>query len=162
MWPNGCLPSATVLIDAAHYASQGRFTLESVENHAARTHSPVLRTCFDFFLINPPDYPRTLREWGQRFDAHLTRDIIAKDYPALRDPAEFDAFKRKWHYLFAYAGAGFMKGYITCHMLTFIREVRLLNLIVDSSLNLIFLFILQNDVPEAYNGLNFKGPLEFR
>ena len=36
MWPNGCLPSATALITAAHTASKGRFTLESVENHAAR------------------------------------------------------------------------------------------------------------------------------
>lgn len=37
MWPNSCLPSATALIEAAHAASQGRFTLEGVENHAART-----------------------------------------------------------------------------------------------------------------------------
>lgn len=103
MWPNSCLPSATALITAAHSASQGRFTLEGVENHAAH-------------------YPRTLREWSRRLDAHLTRDLIAKDYPALKDVAEFDAFKRKWQYLFAYAGAGFAKGYITCHMLTFIRE----------------------------------------
>ena len=36
MWPNSCLPSATVLITAAQTASQGRFTLEGVENHAAR------------------------------------------------------------------------------------------------------------------------------
>jgi hypothetical protein len=33
-------------------------------------------------------------------------------------------FTRKWQYLFAYAAAGFAKGYITCHMLTFIRGVR--------------------------------------
>jgi cyclopropane-fatty-acyl-phospholipid synthase len=33
-------------------------------------------------------------------------------------------FKRKWEYLFSYAAAGFAKGYITNHMLTFIREVR--------------------------------------
>ena len=26
-------------------------------------------------------------------------------------------------YLFAYASAGFAKGYVTCHMLTFIRQV---------------------------------------
>ena len=51
--------------------------------------------------------------------------MISHDYPALRDRADYDAFKRKWHYLFAYAGAGFAKGYITCHMLTFIRHVRL-------------------------------------
>lgn len=36
MWPNSCLPSATALISAAQTASQGRFTLEGVENHAAR------------------------------------------------------------------------------------------------------------------------------
>ena len=69
------------------------------------------------------DYPRTLREWSRRLDANLTQEIISKDYPALRDRADYDAFKRKWHYLFAYAGAGFAKGYITCHMLTFIRQV---------------------------------------
>ncbi|KAF9464242.1 cyclopropane-fatty-acyl-phospholipid synthase [Collybia nuda] len=103
MWPNSCLPSATALITAAQAASQGRFTLEGVENHAAH-------------------YPRTLREWGRRLDANLTQDLIAKDYPALRERADYDAFKRKWHYLFAYAGAGFAKGYITCHMLTFIRQ----------------------------------------
>lgn len=53
----------------------------------------------------------------------MTQDIISKEYPALRDVAEYNTFKRKWQYLFAYAGAGFAKGYITCHMLTFIREV---------------------------------------
>ena len=38
MWPNSCLPSATALITAAHTSSQGRFTLEGVENHAARQY----------------------------------------------------------------------------------------------------------------------------
>ncbi|TFK64902.1 putative cyclopropane fatty acid synthase [Pluteus cervinus] len=103
MWPNSCLPSATALIAAAQSASQGRFTLEGVENHAAH-------------------YPRTLREWGRRLEKNLTQDLISKDYPALKDRADYEAFKRKWQYLFAYAGAGFAKGYITCHMLTFIRQ----------------------------------------
>lgn len=40
MWPNSCLPSATALVTAAQAGSQGRFTLEGVENHAARTSSP--------------------------------------------------------------------------------------------------------------------------
>ena len=53
----------------------------------------------------------------------MTQDLIVKDYPALRDIHEYAAFKRKWEYLFAYAGAGFAKGYITCHMLTFIRQL---------------------------------------
>ncbi|CAL1703270.1 unnamed protein product [Somion occarium] len=102
MWPNSCLPSATSLVTAAQAASRGRFTLEGVENHAAH-------------------YPRTLRTWGRRLESNLRQDVIARTHPALNDPAEFAAFKRKWEYLFAYAGAGFSKGYITCHMLTFIR-----------------------------------------
>ena len=38
MWPNSCLPSATALVTAAHASSYGRFTLENVENHAARQY----------------------------------------------------------------------------------------------------------------------------
>ncbi|KAI0078982.1 cyclopropane-fatty-acyl-phospholipid synthase [Panus rudis PR-1116 ss-1] len=102
MWPNSCLPSATALITAAQAASHGRFTLDGVENHAAH-------------------YPRTLRTWAHRLECNLNQDVISRKHPALRDRAEYLAFKRKWEYLFAYAGAGFSKGYITCHMLTFIR-----------------------------------------
>jgi cyclopropane-fatty-acyl-phospholipid synthase len=53
--------------------------------------------------------------------------MVVKDYPGLRNASDYAAFKRKWQYLFAYAGAGFSKGYITCHMLTFIREVSINN-----------------------------------
>ena len=53
--------------------------------------------------------------------------MVVKDYPGLRNPSDYAAFTRKWQYLFAYAGAGFSKGYITCHMLTFIREVSINN-----------------------------------
>lgn len=102
MWPNSCLPSATALITAANTSSQGRFTLEGVENHSAH-------------------YPRTLREWGRRLEKNLSQDMLAKECPRLHDRSEFDVFTRKWQYLFAYAAAGFAKGYITCHMLTFIR-----------------------------------------
>ncbi|KAK0490444.1 cyclopropane-fatty-acyl-phospholipid synthase [Armillaria novae-zelandiae] len=99
MWPNSCLPSASALIQSA----SPHFNLERVENHAAH-------------------YPRTLREWGRRLEKNLTQEMVAKDYPGLSDKHSYEAFKRKWMYLFAYAGAGFAKGYITCHMLTFIRE----------------------------------------
>lgn len=78
-----------------------------------------------FFLPELPDYPRTLRTWGRRLEANLKQEAMAKTHPQLRNDSEFQIFKRKWEYLFAYAGAGFMKGYITCHMLTFIRPVRL-------------------------------------
>lgn len=102
IWPNTCLPSATELVNAAQTGSCNRFTLEGVENHAAH-------------------YPRTLREWGRRLDQNLSRELIPKDYPMLHKHADYEMFKRKWHYLFAYAGAGFAKGYTTCHMFTFIR-----------------------------------------
>jgi hypothetical protein len=46
MWPNSCLPSATALITAAQTASQGHFTLEGVENHAARE--------FAILIVNLP------------------------------------------------------------------------------------------------------------
>ncbi|ESK87957.1 cyclopropane-fatty-acyl-phospholipid synthase [Moniliophthora roreri MCA 2997] len=103
MWPNSSLPSATVLANAAQAGSQGRFTLEGVENHAAH-------------------YPRTLREWGRRLERNMTPEIISREYPELAEPANYEVFLKKWQYLFAYAGAGFAKGYITCHMLTFIRQ----------------------------------------
>jgi hypothetical protein len=135
MWPNSCLPSATVLVTAAQQGSHGRLALEGVENHAAH-------------------YPRTLREWGRRLEARLTpaalglagvgapapfvekaarrhslggektprasisatqRDgTLLQTLPAAPADDAFDALKRKWQYLFAYAGAGFCKGYISC------------------------------------------------
>lgn len=122
MWPNSCLPSATALITAAQAASNGRFTLEGVENHAARkSYSSMWRVLIGSYRLS--DYPRTLREWGRRLQKNLTQDMIAQEYPALRERANYDAFRKKWQYLFVYAGAGFAKGYITCHMLTFIRQV---------------------------------------
>jgi cyclopropane-fatty-acyl-phospholipid synthase len=72
-------------------------------------------------LNTHPDYPRTLREWSRRLEANLTPDMLIERYPELRDRTAFESFKRKWQYLFAYAGAGFAKGYITCHMLTFTK-----------------------------------------
>jgi cyclopropane-fatty-acyl-phospholipid synthase len=122
MWPNSSLPSATALITAAHASSQGRFTLQGVENHAAREFRLRLPAA-PWSNASSSDYPRTLREWGRRLEANLTQDLVAQDYPELKDAADYESFKRKWQYLFAYAGAGFSKGYITCHMLTFIREV---------------------------------------
>ena len=102
MWPNSALPCATALMNAASKGSKNRFSVQFVENHGAH-------------------YPRTLREWGRRLESNVTMDTMAKRYPGLRDPAAFEAFKRKWRYLFAYAGAGFAKGYISCHMLTFYK-----------------------------------------
>ena len=57
---------------------------------------------------------------------------MARQYPALKDAATYASFLRKWEYLFAYAGAGFAKGYITCHMLTLVRAVSPLPLRCDA------------------------------
>jgi cyclopropane-fatty-acyl-phospholipid synthase len=102
MWPNSCLPSASALVKAAQSGSHGNLTLDTIENHSQH-------------------YPRTLREWGRRLEENLEQARVAKDCPGLEDPFQYTAFKRKWEYLFAYAGAGFAKGYISCHMLSFSR-----------------------------------------
>ncbi|EEB96359.1 hypothetical protein MPER_04521 [Moniliophthora perniciosa FA553] len=52
----------------------------------------------------------------------MTPEIISVEYLVPCELANYDVFSKKWQYLFAYAGAGFAKGYITCHMLTFIRQ----------------------------------------
>lgn len=153
MWPNSSLPSATALITAMNTGSQGRFTLEGVENHAARKHRGIFCPTHLLTDVWCSDYPRTLREWGRRLEDNLTQDLIVKDYPALSSRADYEVFKRKWQYLFAYAGAGFAKGYITCHMFTFIRQVSL----VDDWTSEWFisnLIIFQNDNPELcdWNG----------
>ncbi|KZT65668.1 CFS1-like protein [Daedalea quercina L-15889] len=103
IWPNSALPSASALVDAAYKATRGQLKLHTVENHSAH-------------------YPRTLRTWGRRFKSNVRQDAVAATHPALHDPVEFAVFARKWEYLFAYAGAGFVKGYISCHMLIFTRE----------------------------------------
>ncbi|KAH9973701.1 Mycolic acid cyclopropane synthetase-domain-containing protein [Lactifluus volemus] len=103
MWPRTSIPSATVLINAVNTATQGRFTVERVENHSAH-------------------YARTCREWDKRFVANVTPEILEKDFPSIKtDPAMFEMLYRKWRYLFAYAEAGMGSGYVTCHMFTFIR-----------------------------------------
>ncbi|KAI0731500.1 cyclopropane fatty acid synthase [Fomitopsis betulina] len=103
IWPNSALPSASVLVDAVCKATGGRLKLHTVENHSAH-------------------YPRTLRTWSRRFKSNVQQDAVAATHDALRDPVEFAIFARKWEFLFAYAGAGFVKGYISSHMLTFTRE----------------------------------------
>ncbi|SRR6266702_2085491 len=72
------------------------------------------------------DCGRTIREWGRRFESNVTPEVLLKDFPSMtRDPVTFEAFRRKWRYLFAYAAAGLAHGYLTSHMFTFIRTVRM-------------------------------------
>lgn len=98
------------------------------------------------FIVSSADYPRTLREWGRRVEANLTPEMLADDFPGIMNPAEFEAFKRKWHYLVAYAGVGFAKGYTTCHMWTFIRQVCRQSSIVSCGLT--NRGLMQNDAPD--------------
>lgn len=105
IWPNTYLPTPAIIIKAINAASQGRFILDGVENHGSH-------------------YGRTLREWGRRFATNVTPDVLVKDFPSIiKDPVTYEAFRRKWRYLFAYADAGLAHGYLTSHMFTFIRTV---------------------------------------
>lgn len=92
------------------------------------------------------DYPRTLRTWDHRLKANIRQEALVATYPALQEQAEFESFKKKWQYLFSYAGAGFAKGYITCHMITFTRAVSLI-----LSEHELIQIVIQNDAPEECN-----------
>jgi hypothetical protein len=52
MWPNSVIPSAVTLINAANSASQGRFLVESVENHAARVYPCTAIRAHAFLLTS--------------------------------------------------------------------------------------------------------------
>jgi cyclopropane-fatty-acyl-phospholipid synthase len=59
--------------------------------------------------------------------ANVTPELVVKEFPMMEtDPAMVETFYKKWRYLFAYASAGFASGYLTSHMFTFIRTVRVL------------------------------------
>lgn len=158
MWPNSSLPSASVLITAAQQASQSRFSLDAVENHSA--HYPrTLREWGRRLEANLTPAALGLASTPTTA-AHKVRAVLAPKVEAasagptaeqcdatllqyLPSPADeharaadFEAIKRKWQYLFAYAAAGFTKGYITCHMLTFVRSVSAISLSVLSGLSL--------------------------
>jgi hypothetical protein len=143
MWPNSCLPSATALVGAAHVGSGGRFTLERVENHAAhyprtlREWGRRLEARLTPAALGLPSESGRCQGWtsGINMEEKLTAlkaemtpiqlmgvSDTQKDQTLLQalpaatsaDAAAFEALKRKWQYLFAYAAAGFQKGYITC------------------------------------------------
>src|ERR1700733_4797872 len=105
MWPNSSFPSPSILISSAPTS----LVLETVQNHGQH-------------------YPRTLRTWARRLEENFPafKERIIRDQPALMDNGEMEAFLRKWRYMFVYAAAGFARGYITCHMLSWRREVSLL------------------------------------
>ena len=76
------------------------------------------------------DYTQTLWEWSRRFEENVTDEVIDKvredrcrrNLPDLED---VEVFKQKWKFLFMYAAAGYVSGYVGCHVLTFTREVSL-------------------------------------
>ena len=123
IWPNTYLPTPAIIINAINAASQGRFVLDGVENHGFRKY--LIRGTFYPKILNvEADYGRTIREWDRRFATNVTPEVLVKDFPSMtKDPVTFEAFRRKWRYLFAYAAAGLAHGYLTCHMFTFIRTV---------------------------------------
>ncbi|KAK0231458.1 CFS1-like protein [Armillaria fumosa] len=106
-WPNSFVPSATYFLQVAEIATQGRLTVESVENFGCH-------------------YPRTLREWGRRFTQNWGNEEVmaslAESQPQLLSvPGALEAFKRKWEYLWAYAEVGYARAYTSMHHFTFMR-----------------------------------------
>lgn len=140
MWPNSALPSATALITAAQSATHGQLSLEGVENHGghyARTLREWGRRLEQRLspaalgLSALPAQEGSSTEISSRVETGHTG--CSPNYSAVKNgsgtllhvlpeevehrkdnAAMFVALKRKWQYLFAYAGAGFVKGYITC------------------------------------------------
>ncbi|KAJ7062782.1 cyclopropane-fatty-acyl-phospholipid synthase [Mycena amicta] len=103
LWPNASLPSVSALVAAVRTGAQGRLSIDSIENHTLH-------------------YARTLREWNRRFETNVTPMLVPTDSNfATIGTADYEAFKRKWRYLFAYAGVGFAKGHVTSHVFTFVR-----------------------------------------
>ncbi|KAF8495089.1 cyclopropane fatty acid synthase [Gautieria morchelliformis] len=104
-WPNTFLPSATSFLETVQRSTQGRFVVDSVEDHG-------------------PHYPRTLREWGRRLEASWNSDLIdavLKDQPTLKEGDNVNIFKRKWQYMYAYAEAGFARAYTSAYCWTLVR-----------------------------------------
>ncbi|PCH33071.1 cyclopropane fatty acid synthase [Wolfiporia cocos MD-104 SS10] len=104
-WPNTFLPNATYFPLAAQQAVPGRLILDSLEDHA-------------------PHYPRTLREWGYRFEKNFKGELVENliaEHPQLRDPRSLEAFRRKWRYMFDYAAAGYAHAYTALNCWTFAR-----------------------------------------
>lgn len=76
--------------------------------------------------VRVTDYPRTLREWGYRFEENFKGEIVEnliQEHPQLSDPKSLEAFRRKWHYMFEYAAAGYAKAYTALNCWTFARPV---------------------------------------
>ncbi|KAH9012925.1 Mycolic acid cyclopropane synthetase-domain-containing protein [Lactarius pseudohatsudake] len=82
IWPNTYLPTPTIIVNAAN----------GVENHGFH-------------------YGRTIREWGRTLCNKRDARGPRQNFPSMTDPVIFEAFRRKWRYLFAYADAGLAHGY---------------------------------------------------
>ncbi|KAJ7092707.1 cyclopropane-fatty-acyl-phospholipid synthase [Mycena epipterygia] len=96
---------ASYLVSTLQAIIPGKFVLYRVEDHGIH-------------------YPRTLREWGRRFDKNLNDEVLKdlkEKYPVLQDENNMKAFIRKWQYLFVYAEVGFARGYVTVPCWTFTR-----------------------------------------
>lgn len=72
------------------------------------------------------DYPRTLREWGYRFQRNWNEDLIkhiVKAQPQLASKEDLAIYKRRWEYMFVYAEVGFARAYTSMTYWTFVRPV---------------------------------------
>ncbi|KAI0031300.1 CFS1-like protein [Vararia minispora EC-137] len=105
IWPNAFCPSPITLAGIANTATQSHFNLDSIEDFAHH-------------------YPRTLREWGYRFQRNWNDKLISaivKAQPQLSTPEDLAIYKRRWEYMFVYAEVGFARAYTSMTYWTFVR-----------------------------------------
>ena len=89
IFPGGCLPSISAILESVGRVSDLRFV-----------HTEDLA----------PHYAETLRRWRQTFD-HKIEDVKALGYP--------DSFIRMWRYYLCYCEAAFEERHIGVHQLVF-------------------------------------------
>ncbi|KAG9009199.1 hypothetical protein FRB93_005695 [Tulasnella sp. JGI-2019a] len=105
IFPGSYIPSLEFLISTLSTGTDGRLTVDSVEN------------------IGPANYPRALAAWRTQFLANFDSKIK----PALQKaynlgPEDLETFRRKWIWYFGYCEQGFSARMIGCHIIAFTRE----------------------------------------
>ncbi|KAL2074938.1 hypothetical protein VTL71DRAFT_8718 [Oculimacula yallundae] len=91
IFPGGYLPSTMELLNHIDTQSEGRLTLERIENIGGH-------------------YAKALRLWREKFLLDFDHEVmpaLLQSYPSMSNEA-VKVFRRKWEYYFSYCEAGFL------------------------------------------------------